>query len=82
MTLGKTNPADKEMLKNLNNLSGFRKSRNSQLVVAGDIEMFVALQQVNNNATLPEAEKTRRREAISERASRLELRLKLPPSVQ
>ena len=82
VSLGKNNAADRDMLKNVNNLSGFRKSKNSQLVVAGDIEMFAALQQVNNNAALPEAEKTRRREAISERASRLELRLKLPPSVQ
>lgn len=82
VSLGKTHAVDKEMLKNVNNLSGFRKSKNSQLIVAGDIEMFAALQQVNNNAALPEAEKTRRREAISERASRLELRLKLPPSVQ
>lgn len=81
VSLGKNNAADREMLKNVNNLSGFRKSKNSQLIVAGDIEMFSALQQVNNNGALPEAEKVRRREAISERASRLELRLKLPPSV-
>lgn len=81
-TFGKSNAADQEILKQVNNLSAFRKSRNSQLITAGDIDMFVAWQQVNRSSDLSDAEKARRIQAISERASKLELRLKLPPSVQ
>ena len=82
IAFGKKNAADREILRKVNNLSAFRKSRNSQLITAGDIDMFVAWQQVNNSTGLSEADKTARIRAISERASRLELRLKLPPSVQ
>ncbi|CAN7495487.1 phosphate/phosphite/phosphonate ABC transporter substrate-binding protein [Acidovorax sp. Leaf78] len=78
---GKNNALDEEVLKQVNNLSAFRKSRNSQLITAADIDMFVAWQQVNRNKELSEAAKAQRIQAISERASRLELRLKLPPSV-
>jgi len=80
-SFGKHNAADAEVLKQVNNLSAFRKSKNSQLITACDIDMFVAWQQVNRNKDLSEAEKAQRIQAISERASRLELRLKLPPSV-
>lgn len=78
---GKNNALDEEVLKQVNNLSAFRKSRNSQLITAADIDMFVAWQQVNRNKELSETAKAQRIQAISERASRLELRLKLPPSV-
>lgn len=82
IAFGKKNAADQEILRKVNNLSAFRKSRNSQLITAGDIDMFVAWQQVNNSTGLSEADKAARIRTISERASRLELRLKLPPSVQ
>lgn len=82
LSFGKSSATDKDILKKVNNLSAFRKSRNSQLITAGDIEMFAAWQQVNNHKDLPDADRAQRIQAISERASRLELRLKLPPSVQ
>ncbi|KQO14970.1 phosphonate ABC transporter substrate-binding protein [Acidovorax sp. Leaf76] len=80
-SFGKDNALDGQILKQVNNLSAFRKSRNSQLITAGDIDMFVAWQQVNRSKDLSDADKAQRIRAISERASRLELRLKLPPSV-
>ncbi|RZJ13117.1 MAG: phosphate/phosphite/phosphonate ABC transporter substrate-binding protein [Acidovorax sp.] len=82
LSFGKGSATDKDILKKVNNLSAFRKSRNSQLITAGDIEMFAAWQQVNNHKGLSDADRAQRIQAISERASRLELRLKLPPSVQ
>lgn len=82
VSFGKKNAADLEILRRVNNLSAFRKSRKSQLITAGDIDMFVAWQQVNNSAGLSDADRAARIRSISERASRLELRLKLPPSVQ
>lgn len=80
-SFGKNNAQDEQVLRQVNNLSGFRKSKNSQLITAADIDMFVAWQQVNRNRDLSQAEKARRIQAVSERASRLELRLKLPPSI-
>ena len=47
-----------------------------------DIEMFAAWQHVNNNSTLSPAEKLERIAQISQRASRLELRLKQEPSLR
>ena len=81
-SFGKHSTQDEGILRQVNNLSAFRKSRNAQLVTAADIDMFVAWQQVNRSPGLSEAEKSQRIRAISERASRLELRLKLPPSIQ
>ncbi len=75
-------PAERAILRGVNDLSGFRKSRNRQLVTVADIEMFAAWQHVNNSTTLTSAEKLERIAQISKRASRLELRLKQEPSLR
>lgn len=75
-------PAERAILRGVNDLAGFRKSRNRQLVTVADIEMFAAWQHVNNNSTLSPAEKLERIAQISQRASRLELRLKQEPSLR
>jgi phosphonate transport system substrate-binding protein len=79
---GKRGAAEAAILRGVNDLSGFRKSRNSQLITVADVEMFAAWQQVNNDPRLSAGDKVERAQAISRRASRLELRLRLPPSVQ
>ena len=74
--------AERAILRGVNDLSGFRKSRNRQLITVADIEMFAAWQHVNNNGALTPAEKLERIAHISKRASRLELRLKQEPSLR
>jgi phosphonate transport system substrate-binding protein len=74
--------AERAILRGVNDLAGFRKSRNRQLVTVADIEMFAAWQHVNNNSALTPAEKLERIAQISQRASRLELRLKQEPSLR
>lgn len=74
--------AERRILRGVNDLSGFRKSRNRQLIPVADLEMFAAWQRVNNDAALAPADKLSRIAAISQRASRLELRLKQEPSLR
>lgn len=76
------NDAERAILHGVNGLAGFRKSRNRQLVSVADIEMFAAWQHVNNSNTLTPAQKLERIAQISQRASRLELRLKQEPSLR
>lgn len=61
--------------------SGFRKSRNQQLVGVADLEMFMAWQRINNNATLSADEKALQAKVVSARASTLEQRLRRAPSI-
>jgi phosphonate transport system substrate-binding protein len=78
---GKDSKEEIEILRGVNDLQGFRKSKNSQLITVADIEMFAAWQKINNDEALSPSDKVQRIAAISKRASRLELMLKLPPSV-
>lgn len=79
---GQHDAAERAILRGVNDLAGFRKSRNRQLVTVADIEMFAAWQRVNNDAALGAAQKLERIAQISQRASRLELRLKQEPSLR
>ncbi|NRF70429.1 phosphate/phosphite/phosphonate ABC transporter substrate-binding protein [Aquincola sp. S2] len=79
---GQRDAAERAILRGVNDLSGFRKSRNRQLITVADIEMFAAWQRVNNDAALAPADKLARIADISQRASRLELRLKQEPSLR
>jgi len=79
---GQRDAEERAVLRGVNNLAGFRKSRNHQLVTVADIEMFAAWQQVNNDAGLSAGEKLQRIADISARASRLELRLKREATVR
>ena len=81
VTFGKRGAAEAEILRRVNDLSGFRKSRNAQLIPIADVEMFAAWQRVNNDPRLSAGDKVARVEAISQRAARLELRLRLPSSI-
>ena len=79
---GQHGAAERAILRGVNDLAGFRKSRNRQLVAVADIEMFAAWQHVNNSSALTPAQKLERIAQISQRASRLELRLKQEPSLR
>lgn len=81
VSFGSRGPAEAQILRTINDLSGFRKSRNLQLITVADLEMFSAWQKVNNDTSLSPSDKLAQVTAISQRASRLELRLKLPPTV-
>ncbi len=73
---GQHDAGEKAILRDVNNLAGFRASRNHQLVTVADVEMFAAWQRVNNDDSLSAEQKRERIAAISARAARLELRLK------
>jgi phosphonate transport system substrate-binding protein len=81
VTFGRRGTQDIELLRRINDLAGFRRSTNTQLLPVVDVQMFADWQQVNNDPDLSPGEKVARVEEISRRASRLELRLRLPPSV-
>jgi phosphonate transport system substrate-binding protein len=76
ITFGKTDE-EKQILDELNSLSGFRQSSNRQLVVVADLEMFKARQAINDDKTLTPEERTRRIDEVIRRGSKLELMLKL-----
>ena len=59
------------------NLSGFKRSKNQQLVPIADIQMFLEWQRVNNLAGVSPEERQRHVEAIAKRGSKLELLLKI-----
>jgi len=70
-------PAEKQVLRQLNNLSGFRQSNNRQLVSVADIEMFRARQAINNDESLAPQERSKRIQEVIQRGSHLDLLLKL-----
>ena len=65
------------ILDKINHLTGFRQSNNRQLVSVADIEMFKARQAINNDTSLPAAERAQRIDEVIKRGSRLDLLLKL-----
>jgi phosphonate transport system substrate-binding protein len=74
---GKGDAEQRRILQRVNGLSGFRTSSNRQLLTVADIEMFRMRQAIANDATLSAPERSRRIDAAIERASRLEILLKL-----
>ncbi|WP_158290268.1 phosphate/phosphite/phosphonate ABC transporter substrate-binding protein [Ramlibacter sp. WS9] len=68
---------EKAALKKMNNLTGFRKSSNAQLVTIADVEMFNARQRINNDAKTPPEERAAKIDEAIKRGTRLELMLKL-----
>ena len=68
---------EKAALKKMNNLTGFRKSSNAQLVTIADVEMFNARQRINNDTKTPPEERAARIDEAIKRGTRLELMLKL-----
>lgn len=67
---------ERTFLKEMNNLTGLRKSSNMQLVPIADLEMFNARQRVMNDSKLTPDERTARIEEIIKRGSKLEFLLK------
>jgi phosphonate transport system substrate-binding protein len=67
---------EQALLRDMNNLTGFKKSTNAQLVPIADLDMFHARQQVIDNSELSPEQRTRHIEAIIRRGSRLEYLLK------
>jgi phosphonate transport system substrate-binding protein len=68
---------EKAALKKMNNLTGFRKSSNAQLVTIADVEMFNARQRINNDTKTPPEERAAKIDEAIKRGTRLELMLKL-----
>jgi phosphonate transport system substrate-binding protein len=75
VSFGKTGE-EKQMLRDMNNLTGFRKSSNLQLVPIADLEMFNARQRLVNDKSLSAEERTQKIEDIIKRGTRLEFMLK------
>ena len=69
-------PAEKAVLKEMNNLTGFRKSSNKQLVTIADLEMFNARQTIVNDAKLSPEEREAKIQLVIKRGTKLELLLK------
>jgi phosphonate transport system substrate-binding protein len=68
---------EKAALKKMNNLTGFRKSTNAQLVTIADVEMFNARQRIINDTKTPPEERAAKVDEAIKRGTRLELMLKL-----
>jgi phosphonate transport system substrate-binding protein len=75
VSFGKTGE-EKQMLREMNNLTGFRKSSNLQLVPIADLEMFSARQRLVNDKQLSAEERTQKIDEIIKRGTRLEFLLK------
>ncbi len=75
VSFGKTGE-EKQMLREMNNLTGFRKSSNLQLVPIADLEMFNTRQRLANDKGLSAEERTQKIEEAIKRGTRLELLLK------
>ncbi len=70
------NDEEKAVLKDMNNLTSFRRSGNSQLLNVADIEGFNARQRLVNDASLNAPERASKMEEVIKRGSRLEFLLK------
>ena len=68
---------EKESLRKMNNLTGFRKSSNAQLVNIADVEMFNARQRIINDTKITPEERVAKVDEVIRRGTRLELMLKL-----
>jgi phosphonate transport system substrate-binding protein len=75
VSFGKTGE-EKQMLREMNNLTGFRKSSNLQLVPIADLEMFNARQRLVNDKQLTAEERSQKIEEVIKRGTRLEFLLK------
>ena len=75
VSFGKTGE-EKQMLREMNNLTGFRKSSNLQLVPIADLEMFNARQRLVNDKNLSPEERRVKIEEVIKRGTRLEFLLK------
>ena len=75
VSFGKTGE-EKQMLREMNNLTGFRKSSNLQLVPIADLEMFNTRQRLSNDKGLNAEERTQKIDEAIRRGTRLEMLLK------
>ena len=75
VSFGKTGE-EEQMLREMNNLTGFRKSSNLQLVPIADLEMFNTRQRLSNDKGLNAEERTQKIDEAIRRGTRLEMLLK------
>jgi phosphonate transport system substrate-binding protein len=75
VSFGKTGE-EKQMLREMNNLTGFRKSSNLQLVPIADLEMFNARQRLTNDKQLSSEDRAQKIEEAIRRGTKLEMLLK------
>jgi phosphonate transport system substrate-binding protein len=75
VSFGQTD-AERQTLQDMNNLTGFRKSSNLQLVPIADLEMFNARQRLMNDPQLSAQDRTQKIDEIIKRSTRLEFLLK------
>ena len=74
---GKSSEAERKVLLQVNELSGFRKSSNRQLITISDLEMFNERLKLWNSRTLGDAERKQQEDLLSQRGSRLEMLLRV-----
>jgi phosphonate transport system substrate-binding protein len=76
-TYGKKDDAERQVLAQVNDLSGFRWSSNAQLIRIADLEMFNERHKLWNNRELTPTDMAAREQQIIARASRLEIALRV-----
>jgi phosphonate transport system substrate-binding protein len=70
------NEAERKALLQANDLSGFKKSSNRQLITIADLEMFSAWRRIWNNRELTGADRKHLENLLTQRGSRLEIMLR------
>ncbi len=75
VSFGKTGE-EKQMLRDMNNLTGFRKSSNLQLAPIADLEMFNTRQRLTNDKQLNPEERAQKIDEAIRRGTKLEMLLK------
>lgn len=78
LQLGRDNAAERMLLRQANELGGFIRSSNRQLITVADLEMFAQWREIDNDTAMDAAQRKSRIAAITHRASRLEVLLKRP----
>lgn len=78
LMLGKADPAERALLRQANELGGFIRSSNRQLITVADLEMFARWREIDNDPSIDAAKRKSSIAAIADRASRLEVMLKRP----
>lgn len=78
LQLGQNDAIERALLRQANELAGFVRSSNRQLITVADLEMFAHWREIDNDTAMDAMQRKSRIAAITNRASRLEVLLKRP----
>jgi phosphonate transport system substrate-binding protein len=78
LQLGQDDATERALLQQANELGGFVRSSNRQLITVADLEMFARLREIDNDASIGATRRASSIATITDRASRLEVLLKRP----